>query len=246
MVQPAGARVGWCQPVVAGQRVIEFDLRSQFALLSNLGFDSPGWGHLGWIFAAVLCTLVAWVSTRPAPQCRARQAGPHWPRLAARHAQTCARGAGARRHGRTLRFCSARSGGATRTRRARAGGRGALRALAIWASARAWRHRDVRARNPRTRLNPRYLSAPASARAAAGIRRSRTTGTSETIDARSLCVKCGNDSDEQWAEHGRELAHHVVEAEELRHSCPRARAGRKTSATGSERRPAPGQRPRRA
>ncbi len=44
------------------QRVVEFNLRSQFDLLSKLGIGSPDWKHLGWIFAIVLCGWIAWVS----------------------------------------------------------------------------------------------------------------------------------------------------------------------------------------
>ncbi len=44
------------------QRVVEFNLRSQFELLSKLGFDSPDWRHLGWIFAAALLSWLAWVT----------------------------------------------------------------------------------------------------------------------------------------------------------------------------------------
>lgn len=44
------------------QSVVEFNLRSQFELLAKLGFGSPDWRHLGWIFAAVLLSWMAWVS----------------------------------------------------------------------------------------------------------------------------------------------------------------------------------------
>jgi transglutaminase-like putative cysteine protease len=42
--------------------VIEFNLRSQFSLLSRLGIESPNWQHLGWAFAGVLFLWLAWVA----------------------------------------------------------------------------------------------------------------------------------------------------------------------------------------
>jgi transglutaminase-like putative cysteine protease len=42
--------------------VVEFNLRSQFELLSRLGLESPQWQHLGWAFAIVLTLWVAWVA----------------------------------------------------------------------------------------------------------------------------------------------------------------------------------------
>lgn len=44
------------------ERVVEFDLRSQLDFLRKLGFDSPDWRQLGWIFAACLVAWFAWVS----------------------------------------------------------------------------------------------------------------------------------------------------------------------------------------
>ncbi len=72
---PAGSfateRTAWLHEIVlvwdsANQwwqrRVVQFNLRAQFELLSKLGFDSPGWRHLAWLFAVVLCSWIAWVS----------------------------------------------------------------------------------------------------------------------------------------------------------------------------------------
>jgi hypothetical protein len=44
------------------QRVVEFDSRSQLDLLRKLGIDSPDWKHLGWAFAGILTSWVAWIS----------------------------------------------------------------------------------------------------------------------------------------------------------------------------------------
>jgi transglutaminase-like putative cysteine protease len=42
--------------------VIEYDLRSQLALLDKLGIDSPRWQHLGWAFALGLLAWIAWIA----------------------------------------------------------------------------------------------------------------------------------------------------------------------------------------
>jgi transglutaminase-like putative cysteine protease len=42
--------------------VVEFDLRSQFALLNRLGIESPQWQHLGWAFAFGLLAWIAWIA----------------------------------------------------------------------------------------------------------------------------------------------------------------------------------------
>jgi hypothetical protein len=42
--------------------VVEFNLRSQFELLRNLGIESPQWQHLGWAFALGLAAWIAWVA----------------------------------------------------------------------------------------------------------------------------------------------------------------------------------------
>jgi hypothetical protein len=42
--------------------VVEFNLRSQFNLLSRLGLESPQWQHLGWAFAIGLTLWIAWVA----------------------------------------------------------------------------------------------------------------------------------------------------------------------------------------
>jgi transglutaminase-like putative cysteine protease len=44
------------------EHVVEFNLRSQFDLLRDLGIDSPDWQHLGWAFAITLGLWIAWIS----------------------------------------------------------------------------------------------------------------------------------------------------------------------------------------
>jgi transglutaminase-like putative cysteine protease len=44
------------------ENVVEFNLRSQFELLRNLGIESPQWQHLGWAFALGLAAWIAWVA----------------------------------------------------------------------------------------------------------------------------------------------------------------------------------------
>ncbi len=41
---------------------MEFNLRAQFDLLRELGIDSPGWEHLGWAFALGMVLWIAWVA----------------------------------------------------------------------------------------------------------------------------------------------------------------------------------------
>ena len=43
-------------------RVVEFNLRTQFDLLRSLGIDSPRWEHLGWAFALGMMAWIAWVA----------------------------------------------------------------------------------------------------------------------------------------------------------------------------------------
>ncbi len=44
------------------ERVVEFDIRSQFDFLRKLGIDSPSWQHLGWGFTGLLVLWMAWVA----------------------------------------------------------------------------------------------------------------------------------------------------------------------------------------
>ncbi|HEV7608613.1 MAG TPA: DUF3488 and transglutaminase-like domain-containing protein [Steroidobacteraceae bacterium] len=44
------------------EHVVEFNTRSQLALLRELGIDAPDWEHLAWAFAIALLLWVAWVS----------------------------------------------------------------------------------------------------------------------------------------------------------------------------------------
>lgn len=45
------------------ESVVEFNLRSQFALLNKLGVEAPQWHHLGWAFAGALLLWLVWVTT---------------------------------------------------------------------------------------------------------------------------------------------------------------------------------------
>ncbi len=68
-------------------RVVEFNLRSQFQLLSKLGFESPTWQHLGWFFGITLCTWIIWVSLtlrRSVARIRPDRLGRAWLRLTRR------------------------------------------------------------------------------------------------------------------------------------------------------------------
>jgi transglutaminase-like putative cysteine protease len=44
------------------ERVVEFNERAQLAFLRNLGFDSPSWRQLGWLFVGMLLLWLAWVT----------------------------------------------------------------------------------------------------------------------------------------------------------------------------------------
>jgi transglutaminase-like putative cysteine protease len=44
------------------EHVVEFNTRSQFDLLRDLGIDSPDWQHLGWAFAGAITLWIAWIS----------------------------------------------------------------------------------------------------------------------------------------------------------------------------------------
>ena len=44
------------------EKVLDFNLESQFGFLRALGIESPDWEHLGWAFAIGLLAWIAWVS----------------------------------------------------------------------------------------------------------------------------------------------------------------------------------------
>jgi transglutaminase-like putative cysteine protease len=44
------------------EHVVEFNTRSQFDLLRDLGIDAPDWQHLGWAFAGALVLWIGWIS----------------------------------------------------------------------------------------------------------------------------------------------------------------------------------------
>jgi protein-glutamine gamma-glutamyltransferase len=44
------------------ERVLDFNLRAQLGFLRDLGFESPDWLQLGWIFASVLLLWLVWVT----------------------------------------------------------------------------------------------------------------------------------------------------------------------------------------
>jgi transglutaminase-like putative cysteine protease len=44
------------------ERVLDFNLKSQFDFLRALGIDSPEWEHLGWAFALGLIGWIVWIS----------------------------------------------------------------------------------------------------------------------------------------------------------------------------------------
>lgn len=72
------------------RRIVQFDLRSQFELLAKLGFDSPNWRHLGWIFGIALCAWIAWVSLalrRSVARVRPDRIGRAWLRVTRRLAR---------------------------------------------------------------------------------------------------------------------------------------------------------------
>jgi hypothetical protein len=61
----ADARLGWdTLNTWWKDHVIEFDLRAQFALLSRLGFESPGLAQLGAIVAGALLAWLGWLLLR--------------------------------------------------------------------------------------------------------------------------------------------------------------------------------------
>jgi hypothetical protein len=44
------------------ERVVGFDFRAQLSILSRLGFETPGWQHLGWSFAIGLTAWMLWMT----------------------------------------------------------------------------------------------------------------------------------------------------------------------------------------
>jgi transglutaminase-like putative cysteine protease len=63
------------------KRVVEFNERAQLDFLRHLGFDSPSWRVLGWLFAGMLLLWLAWVTLtlrRSVPRAKPDRLGRAW------------------------------------------------------------------------------------------------------------------------------------------------------------------------
>ena len=162
------------------ERVVEFNMRSQLDLLRAARHRVTGLAHLGWAFAAGLVMWIAWVSLtlrRGVARVKPDRIGRAWLRATRKLARVAPARAAAEG---PMAYRAASRRASARSRRAHRRARFAVRHPAFRARCQPPGHRGLRARSQETRgvMGTRHSSTPPTT----------NNNTSETIEARSLCV----------------------------------------------------------